>query len=46
MASQFAPEKKVICYQVELEKQLAIVSTECSSRHPGKRVVIVEQLCS
>ena len=45
VASQFTLEKKVICYQLELGKQLAKVSTECSSRHQGERVVIVEQLC-
>ena len=29
-------EEKVICYQLELGKYLADVSTECSSRHQGR----------
>ena len=29
-------KRKVICHQLELRKQLADVSTECSSRHQCK----------
>ena len=29
-------EDKVICYQLELGKQLADILTECSSHHQGK----------
>ena len=34
-------EEKVICYQLELGKELADVSTECSSRHQGEILKLV-----
>ena len=42
MASAKYIEEKVICYQLELRKQLAGVSTEFSSRHQGTFALAVE----
>ena len=47
VASQLAAayiERKVICYQLELRKQLVDISTKCSSHHEGENETVQKTL--